>query len=203
VRKRLVPFFIAKDATSSFVDTAGLFGPISSEIKQRCMSQLSSIAPDAAAECEIAVGDAVFPVASSTSSSAKKAVGEIIHLDRSRSMGVALMQSAVLLHPSGSGAGGAEVPGVQGGGDAIPVERGLPTASIANFEVRKSAKSASSEDSADGSSVVAGAGAGAVATGAVEGEEEGAAAAPRIHGYITPFRPDWFGGLDPVTGNVL
>lgn len=156
VRKRLVPFLLAPDAATSATGNTSTFEPLSPVLR----SKLTTFAytpekPLSPEERVLGVGSRVY--ADRTSS---KSIGEVVHLDSTGTIGVAMLQQAALLGTTGNFVVRAPVPKAEGTQEQIDTE--------------------DRDHAAEGSVSM---------DGAV--------------GYISTYRPDWFKGLDPKTGNVL
>lgn len=157
VRKRLVPFLLAPDAATSFTGNTSTFEPLFPALR----SKLSAFAytperPLSPAERVLGVGSRVY--ADRTSS---KSIGEVVHLDSTGTIGIAMLQQAALLGTTGNFVVRAPVPKAEGAQEQIDTED-------------------RDHHAAEGSVSMDGA-----------------------IGYISTYRPDWFKGLDPKTGNVL
>eukprot|EP01032_Pedospumella_encystans_P008751 gene8751-10353_t len=89
VRKRLVPFLLAADSSTSATGNAGAFDTLSEELK-RTLVDASYTGPSDAAQL-VQTGYSVFADATST-----KSLGEVVHVDSTGTIGVAMIQQAAL-----------------------------------------------------------------------------------------------------------
>lgn len=91
MRKRLVPFLLAPDGATSTTHNSSAFEPLSEELKRALTVDTYTGLPQHAALAPIVVGLSVFADAAST-----KSLGEVVHVDSTGTIGVALIQQAAL-----------------------------------------------------------------------------------------------------------
>jgi len=89
VRKRLVPFLLAADSSTSATGNAGAFETLSEELK-RTLTDTSYTGPSDAQQL-VETGYSVFADGTST-----KSLGEVVHVDSTGMIGVAMIQQAAL-----------------------------------------------------------------------------------------------------------
>lgn len=94
VRKRLVPFLFASKAEFTATDNKGNFEPLSTTEKATVTCTKYAPTP---AHSVVAVGSRIYTDREST-----KSVGEVIQLDSTGTVGVAMVQLAVLDNRSGN-----------------------------------------------------------------------------------------------------
>jgi hypothetical protein len=118
VRKRLVPFLLADSATTNATGNATAFESLPADLKERLLA--FHYTPSVSAESNnsvLGVGSKVFADATSS-----KSIGEVVHLDSTGTLGVAMIQQAVVTSSSGNFAVRAPVPKVPGGADEAAAE---------------------------------------------------------------------------------
>lgn len=92
MRKRLVPFLLAPDSTTATTQNATAFEPISEELKRTLIATTYAGLPQHASLEPIHAGLSVFADADAT-----KSLGEVVHVDSTGTVGIALIQQAALV----------------------------------------------------------------------------------------------------------
>jgi hypothetical protein len=110
VRKRMVPFLLADSATNSATGNTAAFEPLRAELKERLLSlSYTPAMGDHRGESVLGVGSKVYADAVSS-----KSIGEVVHIDSTGTLGVAMIQQAVVITSSGNFAVRAPVPKIPG-----------------------------------------------------------------------------------------
>lgn len=92
MRKRLVPFLLAPDSTTATTQNATAFEPISEELKRALTATSYAGLPQLASIEPVHTGLTVFADAEAT-----KSLGEVVHVDSTGTVGIALLQQAALV----------------------------------------------------------------------------------------------------------
>ncbi len=97
MRKRLIPFLLAADSGSTTTLNTGAFDPLSEELKRALTAAAYTGLPQLAALSPVVVGQSVFADAEST-----KSLGEVVHVDSTGTIGVAMIQQAAVVSRVGN-----------------------------------------------------------------------------------------------------
>ena len=97
MRKRLVPFLLAPDSTTSSTANTSTFEPISATLKSQLTARDYSGLPSLSDTPRIIVGAQVY-----ADSASVKSLGEVVHVDSTGTIGVAMLQQASLVNSSGN-----------------------------------------------------------------------------------------------------
>ena len=92
MRKRLVPFLLAADSSSTTTSNTGAFDLLSEELKRTLTAATYTGLPQLVALSPVVVGQSVFADAEST-----KSLGEVVHVDSTGTIGVAMIQQAAVV----------------------------------------------------------------------------------------------------------
>lgn len=171
MRKRLVPFLLAPDSTTSSTNNTGTFEPISESLKSQLTTRDYSGLASTATLARIMTGAQVYADLASS-----KSIGEVVHVDSTGTIGVAMLQQAALVNSQGNFIVRPRPVEATGGELEVEVGGELPAQSSGSSPSEGEPESAAAPAVFDANAPVS---------------------------YISTYRPDWFQGLDERTGNVL